>query len=282
MIQRRELVDNQHELSIRRQCDLLSINRGGVYYKPKGEKSENLEIMRLMDEHYLDHPTEGVLSMQDYLRLQGYIINHKRVRRLLRLMGLMAIYPKKNLSMLGLKKYIHPYLLQGLKIERPNQVWEIDITYIPMKNGFLYLTAIIDLYSRYVIGWGLSNTLEAEATLSVLRQAILEHGKPEIINSDQGSQFTSEDFIGVLESHGISISMDGKGRWMDNVFIERLWWSVKYQDVYLKAYSSIAEVRKGLGDYFEFYNSQRRHQSLDRKTPDNVYLSILPKMQVVA
>ena len=190
MIQRRKLVDNQQELSIRRQCDLLSLNRGGLYYKPKGEKSENLEIMRLMDEHYLKHPTEGVIRMQDFLFAMGFIVNHKRVRRLLRLMGLMAVYPKKNLSKLGLKKYIHPYLLKGLNINRPNQVWAIDITYIPMKNGFLYLTAIIDVYSRYIVGWGISNTLEAEASLDVLKQAIKAYGKPEIINSDQGSQFT--------------------------------------------------------------------------------------------
>src|SRR6056297_1207218 len=165
MRQRRKLVDNEHSLSIRKQCDLLSVYRSGLYYQPKKEKSENLKIMRLMDEHYLKHPTEGVLRMQDFLFLMGFVVNHKRVRRLLRLMGLMAIYPKKNLSQLGLKKYIHPYLLKGLEINRPNQVWSIDITYLPMKNGFMYLTAIIDVYSRYIVGWGVSNTLEAYASL---------------------------------------------------------------------------------------------------------------------
>ena len=221
MSQRLNLVDNQHELSIRKQCNLLSVHRSGFYYAPKGESQENLEIMRIMDEHYLKHPTEGVISMQDLLFVLGFVVNHKRVRRLLRLMGLMAIYPKKNLSKLGLKKYIHPYLLKGLKITRPNQVFAIDITYIPMKNGFLYLTAIIDVYSRYIVGWGISNTLDADASLSVLKQAIKDHGKPEIINSDQGSQFTCEQWVDYLKKEDIRISRDGKGRAVDNIFIER-------------------------------------------------------------
>ena len=176
MNQLRKFVDTEHELSVRRQCELLTIHRSGLYYKPCEEKPENLEIMRIMDEHYLKHPTAGVIRMQDLLLAMGFVVNHKRIRRLLRLMGLMAIYPKKNLSKLGLQKYIHPYLLKGLNIERPNQVWAIDLTYIPMKNGFLYLTAIIDLYSRFVVGWGISNSLEADASLSVLKQAIKDHG----------------------------------------------------------------------------------------------------------
>lgn len=229
----RELIDNEHELSVRRQCDLLSIHRSGLYYKPQGENPENLEIMRVMDEYYLEHPSEGVIRLQDMLFVLGFLVNHKRVRRLLRLMGIMAIYPKKNLSKLGLKKYIHPYLLKGLKIDRPNQVWAIDLTYIPMKNGFLYLTAIIDVYSRYIVGWGISNSLEADASLTVLKQAIKEHGKPEIINSDQGSQFTCEKWVSYLKEEGIQISMDGKGRWVDNIFIERFWRSVKQDHVYL-------------------------------------------------
>ncbi|NLH33971.1 MAG: IS3 family transposase, partial [Lentimicrobium sp.] len=217
MRERLNIVDSEHVLSIRRQCELLSVHRSGLYYKPQGEKKDNLEIMRIMDEHYLKHPTQGVLRMQDLLLSLGIVANHKRVRRLLRLMGLMAIYPKRNLSKLGLVKYIRPYLLKGLKIERPNQVWAIDITYIPMKNGFLYLTAIIDLYSRYIVGWGISNTLDAEASLSMMKQAIKEHGKPEIINSDQGSQFTCEDWIEHLTKEGIIVSMDGKGRAIDNI-----------------------------------------------------------------
>jgi len=212
MRERLDFIDSKHVLSIRKQCEILSVHRSGLYYKPQGEKRGNLEIMRIMDEHYLKHPTEGVMRMQDLLLSLGIVANHKRVRRLLRLMGMMAIYPKRNLSKLGLIKYIRPYLLKGLKIERSNQVWGIDITYIPMKNGFLYLTAIIDLYSRFIVGWGISNTLDTEASLSVMKQAIKEHGKPEIINSDQGSQFTCDDWIEHMATEGISVSMDGKGR----------------------------------------------------------------------
>lgn len=271
MTQCRELIETQHILSTRKQCDILSIHRSGLYYKPKGEKEENLEIMQKMDMHYLDHPTEGVLRMQDHLRGQGYTINHKRVRRLLRLMGLMAIYPKKNLSKLGHKKYIHPYLLKGLKINRPNQVWAIDITYIPMKNGFLYLTAIIDLYSRYIVGWGLSNTLEAEASLSVLKQAVKEYGKPEIINSDQGSQFTCIEWVEHLNTEDIKISMDGKGRAIDNIFIERFWRSLKYDYVYLHPANDGVELYQGLRKYFNYYNHELHHQGIGRRIPTELY-----------
>ncbi len=271
MKQRRELIDNEHKLSVRRQCDLLSIHRSGLYYKPQGEKPENLEIMRLMDEHYIKHPSEGVIRMQDMLFALGIIANHKRIRRLLRLMGIMAVYPKKNLSKLGLKKYIHPYLLKGLDINRPNQVWSIDLTYIPMKNGFLYLMAIIDVYSRYVVGWGISNSLEADASLAVLEQAIREHGNPEIINSDQGSQFTSEKWVSYLKSENIKISMDGKGRWVDNIFIERLWRSVKYDHVYLYPAEDGLELYQGLKGYFRYYNYELRHQGIDRQIPADLY-----------
>ena len=212
-------VSQKEPLSKRKQCDLLEISRGSIYYKPTGEKQENLDIMRKMDEHHLEHPTDGVLRMQDYLFTIGFLVNHKRVRRLIRKMGLMAIYPKRNLSKLGQAKYIKPYLLKGFVIDHPNQVWAIDITYIPMKRGFMYLTAIIDLYSRYVVAWNISNTLEAECSLNVLKNAILLHGKPEIVNSDQGSQFTCELWTAYLEEQGIRISMDGKGRALDNIFI---------------------------------------------------------------
>ncbi len=271
MSQRRELVDNQHVLSTRKQCDILSIHRSGLYYKAKGEKQENLEVMRLMDEHYLKHPTEGVLRMQDFLFALGFVVNHKRVRRLLRLMGLMAIYPKKNLSKLGQKKYIHPYLLKGLKIDRPNQVWAIDITYIPMKNGFLYLTAIIDLYSRYIVGWGISNTLDADASLSVMKQAVKKHGKPEIINSDQGSQFTCEDWIKYLTAEDVKISMDGKGRAIDNIFIERFWRSLKYDYVYLHPANDGLELYQGLEEYFNYYNHELHHQGIGRRIPAELF-----------
>jgi putative transposase len=269
--QLRKLVDNEHKLSVRRQCELLTVHRSGLYYKPCGEKKENLEIMRIMDEHYLKHPTEGVLRIQDFLLVLGFVVNHKRIRRLLRLMGLMAIFPKRNLSKLGLKKYIHPYLLKGLSIERPNQVWAVDLTYIPMKNGFLYLTAIIDLYSRYVVGWGISNTLESDAVVSVLKQAIKDHGKPEIINSDQGSQFTCEKWVEFLKEEDIRISMDGKGCVIDNIFIERLWRSVKYDYVYLHPASDGVELYQGLKEYFRYYNNELHHQGIGRRIPAELF-----------
>lgn len=271
MSQRRELVENEDSLSVRKQCDLLSVHRSGLYYKPCGEKQENLEIMRIMDEHYLKHPTEGVIRMQDLLLCLGFVVNHKRVRRLLRLMGLMAIYPKKNLSKLGLSKYIRPYLLKGLNIDRPNKAWAVDITYIPMKNGFLYLTAIIDLYSRYIVGWGISNTLDAEASLAVMKQAIKEHGKPDIINSDQGSQFTCEDWIEHMTTEGIRISMDGKGRVIDNIFIERFWRTLKYDYVYLNPANDGLELYQGLKDYINYYNHELHHQGIDRRIPAELY-----------
>jgi len=270
--ERRDLVDDEHILSIRKQCRLLSIQRSGLYYCPLGEKQENLEIMRLMDEHYLKHPTEGVLRVQDFLFTVGFLVNHKRVRRLLRLMGLMAIYPKRNLSRLGLAKYIRPYLLRGLKIDRPNKVWAIDITYIPMKNGFLYLTAIIDIYSRYIVGWGISNTLSADASLSVMKQAIREHGKPEIINSDQGSQFTCEEWISLMQTEGILVSMDGKGRAIDNIFIERFWRSLKYDHVYLNPANDGLELYQGLKEYMSYYNNELHHQGIGRKIPAELYI----------
>jgi len=273
MIQRRQLIDRLHNLSIRKQCQVLSVHKSGLYYAPKGEKAENLKIMRIMDEHYLKHPTEGVIRLQDMLFALGFVANHKRIRRLLRLMGLMAIYPKRNLSKLGLKKYIHPYLLKGLDINRPNQVWAIDITYIPMKNGFLYLTAIIDVYSRYIVGWGLSNTLEAEASLSVLKQAIRDHGKPELINSDQGSQFTCEQWTAYLKEQEIRISMDGKGRAIDNIFIERFWRTLKFDYVYLHPATDGLELYQGIKQYIHYYNHELHHQGVDRRIPAELYHS---------
>jgi len=264
-------VSEKAPLSKRQQCGLLGINRGSLYYKPTGEKEENLHIMRKMDEHYLKHPTAGVIRMQDFLFSIGFLVNHKRVRRLMRKMGLMAIYPKRNLSKLGLVKYIRPYLLKGLIIDRPNQVWAIDITYIPMKKGFMYLTAIIDLYSRYVAAWNISNTLDAECSLSVLKKAISMHGKPEIVNSDQGSQFTSELWTEYLEKSKIKISMDGKGRALDNIFIERLWRSVKYDYVYLNPAADGNELFHGLREYFDYYNHYQSHQGIGRRIPVDLF-----------
>jgi putative transposase len=259
------------KISIRHQCELMDLQRSNVYYEPIGENQENLEVMRLMDEHYLDHPTHGVLQMQDFLFLYGFVVNHKRVRRLLRKMGMMAIYPKRNLSRLGNAKYIKPYLLKGMKVTRPNQVWAIDITYIPMVRGFMYLTAIIDIYSRYVVGWDVFNSLDAENSLVVLKQAIDQHGKPEIINSDQGSQFTCALWTEYLESENILISMDGKGRAIDNIFIERLWRTVKQDYVYLHPATNGSELYSGLKNFFHYYNTKKTHQGIGRVTPEKLY-----------
>ena len=265
------MIDTSHELSIRSQCRLLGIHRSGLYYAPAGESEENLDIMRLIDERHLEYPTHGVLQMQDYLKDQGYQVNHKRVPRLLRKMGLMAIYPKKNLSKLGQAEYIKPYLLKDLEIERSNQVWEIDITYIAMEKGFMYLTAIIDVHSRFVVGWGLSNSLEACASLTVLEEAIEQYGKPEIINSDQGAQFTCKDWVEYLQEENIQISMDGKGRALDNVYIERLWRTVKRDYVYLHPASDGWELYQGLASFFEMYNYEKHHQGIDRQIPAQLY-----------
>jgi putative transposase len=238
--------------------------------------------MRVIDEIHMKHPFMGSRSIRDQLQDKGYQVGRQHVSTLMKKMGIAALYRKPRLSKPHPNHKVYPYLLRGLEITRANHVWAADITYLPMARGFCYLVAIMDWASRRVLAWRLSNTLDASFCVEALQEALTRYGVPEIFNTDQGSQFTSDDFIGVLENHGISISMDGKGRWMDNVFIERLWWSVKYQDVYLKAYGSIAEARKGLTEYFEFYNSRRRHQSLDRKTPDAVYWSILPCKQVAA
>ena len=260
------------KICLRRQCELMEVNRSNIYYEPKGESEENLAIMRIMDEHYLAHPTEGVLRVQDHLLALSFLVNEKRVRRLLRLMGLMAIYPKRNLSKLGLAKYIRPYLLKGLDINRPNMVWAIDITYIPMAKGFLYLTAIIDIYSRYIVGWDLHNSLEAKNTMAVLKQAIAEHGKPEIINSDQGSQFTCALWTEFLESPDIKIkiSMDGKGRAIDNIFIERFWHTIKWDYVYLHPHYNGTQMYTGLKGFINRYN-RKAHQGIGRIAPIKLF-----------
>lgn len=267
----KEIVSPRNDLSQRRQCELLGLNRSMQYYKPAGEDPANLELMRLMDEEYMEHPTKGVLGMVDFLRALGILTGPKRVRRLLRKMGIMAIYPKRNLSKLGLAKYIQPYRLRGLEVTHSNHVWCIDITYIPMAKGFLYLTAIIDVYSRYIVGWDIHNTLDAENSLNVLRKAIAVHGKPEIVNSDQGSQFTCPGWIEYLESQNITISMDGKGRALDNVWIERFWRTLKQEYVYICPAVNGKMLRKGLTRFINYYNNRRQHQSLDRKTPFSWY-----------
>lgn len=260
-------------MSIRKQCRLLSICRSSLYYEPKGESEENLLYMQLMDKYYLKHPTAGVISMQEFLKDSGFKVNPKRIRRLLRLMGLEAIYPKKNLSKPGKAQYVYPYLLKNLKIEKRNQVWAIDITYIPMKKGFMYLTAIIDVYSRFIVGWGISNSLTAEASHKVLKEAITMHGCPEIINSDQGCQFTCKEWVSLLKENDIKISMDGKGRAIDNIYIERFWRTIKYDYVYLHPVNDGLELYQGIKEFIEFYNFEKSHQGLDRKKPAAVYLA---------
>jgi len=247
------------------------VNRSNVYYQPVPEDPEDLELMRLMDEEFLGHPNKGVLSMVDFIKTLGILVGPKRVRRLLRKMGIMAIYPQKNLSKLGIAKYIHPYVLRGLEITRSNQVWCIDLTYIPMKRGFLYLTAIIDVYSRYIVGWGLFNTLDAENTLGVLKEAITLFGNPEIINSDQGSQFTCSRWVEYLKNEDIIISMDGKGRASDNAYIERFWRTLKWEYVYLNPAEDGKELQIGIKEYLYYYNNQRTHQSLNHHTPYSWY-----------
>jgi putative transposase len=258
-------------LSVRNQCRLLGVNRSTVYYRQQEVEQSDLEVMRLLDEQYTLTPQYGVERMTAWLKRKGLVIGHNRVRRLMRLMGLEAIYPKPRLSRPGgreNRKY--PYLLRGLTIERPNHVWAADITYIRLWQGFVYLVAIMDWYSRYVLSWSLSVTLDAYFCVEALRQA-LGIARPEIFNTDQGPQFTSDEFIGVLREAGIAISMDGRGRVFDNIFVERLWRSVKYEEVYPKDYQTVDEARQNLTGYFHFYNYERLHQSLEYRTPAEVY-----------
>lgn len=258
-------------LSVARQCDLLGVARSSWYYQPKGETPGNLELMRRLDEQYTRTPFYGVERMTAWLRQQGYAVNPKRVRRLLRLMGLEAIYPKPRLSVPGAgEARRYPYLLRGLTITRANQVWSTDITYIRMHHGFLYLVAVLDWYSRYVLAWQLSNTLDTGFCLQALEGA-LQQGHPAIFNTDQGVQFTSLTYTTRLERAGIQISWDGRGRALDNVFVERLWRSVKWEEVYLTDYQTVAEAMSGLDRYFRFYNHERPHQALGYQTPAQVY-----------
>jgi putative transposase len=260
-------------LSIRRQCELLGLSRSSFYYEPAGVSAEDLRLMGLIDRQYTARPFYGSRRMVLWLEQQGEVVNRKRVRRLMRIMGLETIYPKPRLSQAGQGHRVYPYLLRGVKIERRDQVWSTDITYIPMASGFMYLTAVIDWYSRYVIAWGLSNSLDGSSSLEVLEEA-LDRGKPEIFNTDQGVQFTASDFTGRLEAAGVAVSMDGRGRALDNVFVERLWRSVKYEDIYVWCYETVGELRRGLGRYFEFYNEERPHQSLADRTPAAVYREV--------
>ena len=262
------------KLSISKQSKLLGVHRSGLYYKPKGESNLNLELMRLMDEHYTYHCFKGAERMYTWLTMdKGYRVNHKRIERLYYdVMGLRAVMPGRHTSKRNKAHKIYPYLLRNLKVERSNQVWATDITYIPMQKGFMYLTAIIDLHSRYVLSWSVSNTMDAQWCADVLEQAITLHGKPEIVNTDQGSQFTSEVFTDTVLSKDIKLSMDGKGRAIDNVFIERLWRSVKYESIYLNPPNSGIDLYKQCEWYFNYYNNERRHQGIDNQIPFKRYL----------
>lgn len=258
------------QVSVRRQCQLLGLHRSGLSYQPRGETVENLELMRRLDEQYTRRPFYGVRRMTAWLEQQGYAVNEKRVRRLLRKMGLYAVYPKPRLSRPAPGAQVYPYLLRGVAVRRVNQVWSTDITYIRMTGGFIYLVAIMDWYSRYVLAWEVSVTPDSSFCVAALERA-LDGARPEVFNSDQGAQFTSHAFTGALLARGIKISMDGRGRALDNIFVERLWRSVKYEEVYLKDYRRVPEARSGLGSYFQFYNGERLHQALDYKTPAAIY-----------
>ena len=267
------MIEPKHpQLSVRRQCELVGLNRSTFYYRPAGESDLNLHLMRLIDKQYTKTPFYGWPRMTAQLRRQGYAINHKRVRRLMSTMGLQAIHPRPRTSAAAKGHKVYPYLLRKRRITRPNQVWSTDITYIPMLRGFMYLVAVIDWYSRYVLAWQLSNTLDGRFCLDALERALAQ-GQPDIFNTDQGAQFTALAFTSRLEAASIRISMDGRGRALDNVFVERLWRSVKYEHVYLHDYARVPELEKGLHEYFTFYNHERLHQSLQYQTPVEVHLA---------
>lgn len=269
------MVETKHpRLRIARQCDLLSISRSSLYYEEQGESVFNRKLMRLVDEQFLDTPYYGARLMAKHLRRQGYCVNRKRIRRLMLRMGLEAIYQKPNTSKPHPGHKVYPYLLGGVDIVRPNQLWCADITYIPMRRGFLYLVAVMDWYSRKVLSWRLSNTLESEFCVAALEEALAKYGTPEIFNTDQGSQFTSLDFTQTLNDAAVRISTDGKGRWTDNIMIERLWRTLKYECVYLNAFETGSEAREGIGRWVELYNRKRPHSSLDDRTPYEAYFAL--------
>jgi putative transposase len=271
------MIDPSHGLPIARQAKVLSISRGNVYYKPRPVSAAELAIMRRIDALHLDYPFAGSRMLRDMLGREGIEIGRRRVAAMMRRMGIEALYRRPNTSKPAPGHRIYPYLLRGRRIDRPNQVWAMDITYIPMARGFVYLAAAVDWFSRRVLSHRMSITMEADFCLEALAEALAKQGRPEIFNTDQGSQFTSEAFTGVLIANEIAISMDGRGAWRDNVFVERIWKSVKYEEVYLRAYDSVAEARASIGRYLDFYNTRRPHSSLDRRTPDEAYFDHLPQ-----
>ena len=276
------MIDRNHRLSLTRQAKLLGIARGTVYYLPKPASPEDLTLMRRMDALHLEFPFAGSRMLRDLLNREGYEVGRKRVRSLMKRMGLEALYRKPNTSKRGKGHNVYPYLLRGLSIDTPNQVWAMDITYIPMAKGFIYLCAVVDSASRKILSHRVSITMESDFCIDALEEALTHHGKPEIFNTDQGSQFTSEAFTAVLKRENIRISMDGKGCWRDNVFVERVWRSIKYEEVYLHAYASVAEAKQGISRYIKLYNTRRPHSTLDKQTPDEFYYDALPDIRLVA
>jgi putative transposase len=278
------MINRDHDLPLVRQAELLNFSRSSVYYEPQPVSAADLAVMRRIDELHMNHPFAGSRMLRDLLRLEGVEIGRDRVGTMMRRMGIEAVYRRPNTSKPAPGHKIYPYLLRGLVVDRPNQVWAMDITYIPMARGFVYLAAVVDWFSRRVLSWRLSITLgprsgpRVDFCIEAVEEALARHGTPSLFNTDQGSQFTSAAFTGLLLKNGISISMDGRGSWRDNVFVERLWRSVKYEEVYLRAYDSVLEARTYLGHYFDFYNFRRPHSSLDAQTPDKVYFDGLPKL----
>jgi len=271
------MIDRSHDLSIAKQAKALGISRGRVYDRPRPVPAADLAIMRRMDELHLEFPFAGSRMLRDLLSQEGIDIGRRHVSTLMKRMGLEALYRKPNTSKPTPGHKVYPYLLRGLTIDRPNQVWAMDITYVPLARGFVYLAAVVDWFSRRVLSWRVSITLEAAFCVEALEEALARHGRPEVFNTDQGSQFTSHDFTSVLLKAGIAISMNGRGSWRDNVFVERLWRSIKYEEVYLRAYDTVSEARASLGRYLAFYNGRRPHSSLDRQTPDQAYFTRLPQ-----
>lgn len=270
------MIDREHELPLVRQAVLVGLSRGAIYYEPRPLPERDLTLMRRIDELHLEHPFAGSRMLRDLLNTEGHPVGRRHVATLMKRMGIEAIYRRQNTSRPHPEHKVYPYLLRGLTIDRPNQVWAADITYIPMARGFVYLVAVIDWYTRKTLSWRLSNTLTTDFCVEALEEAFAKYGQPEIFNTDQGCQFTSLEFTEALKDRGIRISMDGKGRWRDNVFVERLWKSVKYEEVYLHAYDTVSAARAGLARYFQFYNTRRPHTALDRRTPDAVYYDLLP------
>jgi putative transposase len=276
------MIDRSHELPLSRQAVLLQLSRSSLYYAPQPVPEAELAIMRRIDVLHLDYPFAGSRMLRDLLRGEGVDIGREMVRTMMRRMGIEALYRRPHTSKPSPGHKIYPYLLRGLTVERANQVWAMDITYIPMARGFVYLAAVVDWFSRRVLAWRVSITLEVDFCLEVVEEALARHGKPEIFNTDQGSQFTSTDFTGLLLENKIAISMDARGAWRDNVFVERLWRSVKYEEVYLRAYGTVAEARRLIGQYLDFFNHKRPHSSLGARTPDHVYFSSLPPSAAAA